>query len=79
MFNKLFDSDINGDSAYAFHNNCDCKFSTISLIETSSGHRFGGYCYECFESPKEYFDKKDDLSFVFSLDKKKTYDVIRGK
>ena len=76
---NLFDSDINGDSAYAFHNNCDCKFSTISLIETSSGHRFGGYCYECFESPKEYFDKKDDLSFVFSLDKKKTYDVIRGK
>ena len=76
---NLFDSDINGDSAFAFHNNCDCKFSTISLIETSSGHRFGGYCYECFESPKEYFDKKDDLSFVFSLDKKKTYDVIRGK
>ena len=32
-----------------------------------------------FESPKEYFDKKDDWSFIISLDKKKTYDVIRGK
>ena len=78
LFN-LFDSSINGDSALAFHNMCDNKFNTISLIETSNGHRFGGYAYECFESPNEYFDKKDNLSFVFSLDKMRIYDVIKGK
>ena len=76
---NLFDSDTFGDSASAFHKNCDYKFNTISVVETSSGHRFGGYTSECFESPNEYFDKKDNLSFVFSLDKQKTYDVIKGK
>ena len=76
---NLFDSSIHGDTAEAFHNRCDYKFNTISLIETNSGHRFGGYTSECFESPNEYFDKKDNLSFVFSLDKMRTYDVIKGK
>ena len=76
---NLFDSSIHGDSAAVFHNLCDYKYNTISLIETSTGHRFGGYTSECFESPNDYFDKKDDLSFVFSLDKMRTYDVIKGK
>ena len=76
---NLFDSSIHGDTAEAFHNRCDYKFNTISLIETNSGHRFGGYTSECFESPNDYFDKKDNLSFVFSLDKMRTYDVIKGK
>ena len=75
----LFDSSFNGDSAYEFHKRCDLKYNTISIIETKSGHRFGGYTSECFESPNEYFDKKDNLSFVFSLDKMKIYDVIKGK
>ena len=75
----LFDSSLNGDSAYEFHKKCDLKYNTISIIETTSGHRFGGYTSECFESPNEYFDKKDNLSFVFSLDKMKIYDVIKGK
>ena len=79
FFINLFDSSIHGDSAEAFHNRCDYKFNTISLIETNSGHRFGGYTSECFESPNNYFDKKDNLSFVFSLDKMRTYDVIKGK
>ena len=75
----LFDSSLNGDSAYEFHKRCDLKYNTISIVETTSGHRFGGYTSECFESPNEYFDKKDNLSFVFSLDKMKIYDVIKGK
>ena len=75
----LFDSSLNGDSAYEFHKRCDLICNTISIIETTSGHRFGGYTSECFESPNEYFDKKDNLSFVFSLDKMKIYDVIKGK
>ena len=76
---NLFDSSSNGDSAFTFHNLCDYKKNTISLVETTSGHRFGGYTSECFESPNLYFDKKDNLSFVFSLDKMRIYDVIKGK
>ena len=75
----LFDSSHHGDSAAEFHNKCDYKNNTITLIETDFGHRFGGYAFECFESPEKYFDKKDNLSFVFSLDKMKIYDVIKGK
>ena len=75
---NLFDSSIHGDSASEFHNLCDYRYNTITLLETPSGHRFGGYTSECFESPKSYVDKKDNLSFVFSLDKMKTYDIIRG-
>ena len=76
---NLFDSSINGDTAYEFHAKCDFKYNTISLIETTNGHRFGGFTSECFESPNDYFDKKDNLSFVFSLDKMRIYDVIKGK
>jgi len=76
---NLFDSSTHGDSAYEFHAKCDFKYHTISVIETTNGHRFGGYTSECFESPTDYFDKKDNLSFVFSLDKMKIYDVIKGK
>ena len=76
----LFDSDINGDTAKAFHNKCDFEGNTISLILTKDLHRFGGYTKEYFESPENnYFDKKDNSSFVFSLDKMKTYDVIKDK
>ena len=75
----LFDSFYHGDSAETFHSKCDYIHSTLTLIETSIGHRFGGYAYEYFENPDNYFDKKDDLSFVFSLDKMKIYDVIKGK
>ena len=76
---NLFDSNYHGDSACEFHSRCDFKNNTISIIETTTGHRFGGYTSEYFESPNEYFDKKDNLSFVFSLDKMKIYDVIKGK
>ena len=76
---NLFDSSLHGDLASDFHSKVDFKYNTISLIETTTGHRFGGYTSECFESPIEYFDKKDNLSFVFSLDKMKIYDVIKGK
>ena len=75
----LFDSSYHGDSAEDFHAKCDYKNSTITLVETKSGHRFGGYAYESFESPEKYFDKKDNLSFVFSLDKMKIYDICKGK
>ena len=76
---NLYDSSISGDRASEFHAKCDYKHNTISLIETTNGHRFGGYTSECFESPNTYFDKKDNLSFVFSLDKMRIYDVIKGK
>ena len=76
---NIFDSSSNGDSASTFHKLCDYKKNTISLVETTSGHRFGGYTSECFESPDIYIDKKDNLSFVFSLDKMRIYDVIKGK
>ena len=62
-----------------FHLRCDNRYNTISLIQTTNDHRFGGYAKECFESPSKYIDKKDNLSFVFSLDKMKTFDVIKGK
>ena len=76
----LYDSDINGDTAKAFHNKCDYKENTISLILTKDLHRFGGYTKEYFESPENnYFDKKDNSAFVFSLDKMKTYDVMKDK
>ena len=77
--NNLFDSSFDGDSAYDFHSKCDYKYNTISVIETTAGRRFGGYTSECFESPSEYFDKKDNLSFVFSFDKMRIYEVIKGK
>ena len=54
-----------------FHDRCDNKGITITLIETKKGNKFGGYT-ELQWDQKEVF-KKDKSTFIFSFDNKEKY------
>ena len=75
--NLLYKATADSDKASAFHAKCDDAQSTIVLVETDKGKRFGGYT-TCSWSG-DCIDKKDEDAFVFSLDKMKTYDNIPGE
>ena len=74
--NLLYKATADSDKAAAFHAKCDEANSTIVLIETDKGKRFGGYT-TCSWSG-DCVEKKDEEAFVFSLDKMMTYDNIPG-
>ena len=71
-FTQLFSTKINGDDTSNFHKLCDDKFPTLTIIKTKSGFRFGGYTTIPWKSDSLVF-YKDNLAFLFSLDKKKKY------
>ena len=70
--NLLYKATADTDKAAAFHAKCDDAKSSIVLIETDRGKRFGGYTSLSWKGDCE--EKKDEEAFVFSLDKMKTYD-----
>ena len=75
--NLLYKATADSDKAAAFHAKCDEAKSTIVLVETDKGKRFGGYTTLSWAG--DCIDKKDEEAFVFSLDKMKTYDNIPGE
>jgi len=75
--NLLYKATADSDKAAAFHAKCDDAKSSIILVETKKGKRFGGFT-SCSWSG-DCIEKKDEESFVFSLDKMKTYDNIPGE
>lgn len=56
-----------------FHNNCDNKGPTLVLVETTKGYKFGGYTPLDWESPSNAISKKDEITFLFSLNQMKKY------
>ena len=75
--NLLYKATADSDKAMTFHGKCDDAQSTIVLVETDKGKRFGGYT-TCSWSG-DCIEKNDEEAFVFSLDKMKTYDNIPGE
>jgi regulator of replication initiation timing len=73
----IYKASVDTDKASAFHYNCDNAKSTIVLIESTNGRRFGGFTSQSWEG--DCVDKKDNNAFVFSLDKMQIYDVIPEK
>ena len=72
--NLLYKATVDSDKAEAFHNKCDSAKSSIVLIQSGNGKRFGGFTTCDWEGNR--LDKKDDNAFVFSLDKMEIYDII---
>ena len=50
------------------------KYPTLILIKSKSGYKFGGYTNQTWEQSNDY--KKDELAFLFSLNKQKKYNII---
>ena len=73
----LFRSNIDGDLASTFHMKCDKIKNTLILIKASGNKRFGGFTTETWDGND--VNKKDEKSFIFSIDKMKIYDVLEGE
>jgi DNA repair exonuclease SbcCD ATPase subunit len=75
--NLLYKATADSDKASAFHNKCDEARSTLVLVETDKGKRFGGFTTCSWKG--DCIDKKDEDAFVFSLDKMQIYENIPGE
>ena len=73
----IFRSNIDGDAASIFHEKCDKIKNTLVLIKASGNKRFGGFTTETWDGND--INKKDEKSFIFSIDKMKIYDIIPGE
>jgi hypothetical protein len=75
--NLLFSSSRDGDSKDSVHNKIDGKENVLLFVETKKGRKFGGYTKIGFDSSGNL--KNDEEAFLFSFDKLKTYDNIKGQ
>ena len=75
-FNLLYRATRDGDNFNDFHSRVDNKNSTLTIIKTSLGFKFGVF----LEIPFKQTGKQlvDDKSFIFSLDLKKIYNNKPG-
>ena len=82
-FTLLYRGSVDGDSPYVFHSKCDNKGTTVTLISTRNGWRFGGYSDVPWESNFETYNKWDyknsTNAFIFSVNLKKKYNILREK
>ena len=74
VMNLLYKASADSDKAAAFHAKCDEAQSSLVLVETDKGKRFGGFTTCSWAG--DCVDKKDEKAFIFSLDKMMTYDNI---
>ena len=67
----LMNSNIDGDSTKTFMDKCNGKCPTLAVIKTTNGYVFGGYTTQMWKEG----EVKDNNAFVFSIDKKRKYNV----
>ena len=70
LYSPTFDSNTKED----FHKHCDNKGSTIVLVETSNGRRFGGFTSLSWKSNDQWV--KDPCACIFSFDNHKKYKLL---
>ena len=76
--NLIYSASEDGDACTIFHSMCDGISPLIIFIKTNRGIRFGGFTSVPYECTTTYKGKVDDMAFIFSLDKKKVYEVEKG-
>ena len=67
----LFKMTRDGDSTKSFHNHCDHKGATVTIIETEDNYIFGGFTNGSWDSDGHWANHGKD--FVFSINRKKKY------
>ena len=77
--NLIYRGTRDGDMGQNFHKLCDGLSPILLIIKTTHNIRFGGYTETYFEATSEYMGKKDDNAFIFSLDKRKYYNIKKGE
>jgi len=77
-FELLFRKSRDGSSCKIFHQYCDNKGPTLTLVETTKGYKFGGYTPYSFQSSTGYSPKSDNKTFIFSLNLMKKFTKIKN-
>ena len=72
----IYKSSIDGDNVKTFHSNCDGEENVLIIIETNKGLKFGGFTSIGFDNSG--YELRDDNAFLFSIDRRKVYDIIPG-
>ena len=67
----LFRKSRDGSKTEDFHNKCDNKGITLTIIETTKGYKFGGYTELQWDESGKF--KKDNSTFIFSFNNKNKY------
>jgi len=75
-YKLIYASSIDGDNINTFHDKCDGEDYILIIIETNKGYKFGGFTSIGFDSSG--FELNDDNAFLFSIDKKKIYEIKPG-
>ena len=76
--NLIYSASEDGDACTIFHSMCDGISPLLIFIKTNRGIRFGGFTSVPYECTTTYKGKVDDMAFIFSLNKKKVYEVEKG-
>ena len=75
-FNLLYKASIDNDRSFTFHKKCDSSQTTLILLETQKGCRFGGFTKRTWRGGD--VEKNDNEAFLFSLNKMKIYNLVKG-
>ena len=75
--NLLYQISRDGDNISTFYNKVNNKSPTLIIVKSKSGYKFGGYTTNTWESNNNW--KKDELAFLFSLNKTKKYNIKNDK
>ena len=73
-YNLIYKASKNGDKASDFHNKCDNINNNLSIVKTKKGKIFGGFTTQNWKQI-DGCNKYDENAFVFSINKKKIYNV----
>ena len=74
QFRLLYSPTFDANTKEDFHKNCDNKGSTIVLVETSNGRRFGGFTSLSWKSNDQWVN--DPCACIFSFDTHKKYKLL---
>ena len=78
--NLLYRGSRDGDRTKTCHELCDYKQNVLVVILSDTGYIFGGYSKIGFKTINDHYEyKKDNNSFLFSVNLKKIYPVIKDK
>jgi hypothetical protein len=67
----------NGDDSESFFKKCSNMGPTVSLIKTKEDRKFGGFTKAEWTDQKGRIKLRDENAFLFSLDNKSKYDVVK--
>jgi hypothetical protein len=71
----LFSGSTHGWERSKFHELCDDKGPTITVMKSKAGRVFGGFAMQSWDSKTKGF-KADEKAFIYSIDRQQIYRVI---